>query len=395
MTTQQTILSIAIVLLLFSCKKEDTLTPYTPPSEQEIIDEALNIDLNALENYANQSAPTYITKDNTPAYNPITDAGATLGRVLFYDKALSVDQSTSCASCHKQAHGFGDDVTLSQGVNGLTGRHSMRLINARFGDEEKFFWDERADDLELQSTMPIQDHIEMGFSGENGDLGMSDLIQRLEALPYYPILFNKAFGSETLTEEKMQWALAQFIRSIQSFDAKYDVGRAQVNSNMADFPNFTANENNGKALFMQPVQFNQSGERIGGGAGCAVCHKAPEFDIVPNSKHNGVVGTANNTGTDLTVTRSPSLRNLTQTDGTLNGPFMHTGKFLNLFSVINHYNDISGSLSLQGIDQRLLPNGNPQKLQLTLAEKADIISFLQTLAGEDVYTNEKWSNPFK
>jgi len=119
------------------------------------------IDLGNLPNYANQTKPSYITKDNTPANNSISDKGATLGRVLFYDKKLSLDNSTSCASCHQQEFAFSDTAALSAGINGLTGRHSMRLVNARFSNEGRFFWDERAATLEDQTTRPIQDHIEM------------------------------------------------------------------------------------------------------------------------------------------------------------------------------------------------------------------------------------------
>ena len=105
------------------------------------------IDLNDLFDYSNQPIPGYIQKDNTPFNNTLTDEGATLGRVLFYDKQLSVDNTVSCASCHQQQFAFGDTAVVSQGVNGTTGRHSVRLVNARFGDEVRFFWDERAASL--------------------------------------------------------------------------------------------------------------------------------------------------------------------------------------------------------------------------------------------------------
>lgn len=395
MTMKKMLMGVAFLTAMFSCKKEETITEYTPSSDQAIIDEVLNLDLNNLDNYANQNVPNYITKNNTPGFNPITDAGATLGRVLFYDKQLSVDFSTACASCHQQENAFGDLEALSQGVNGLSGRHSMRLVNASFSVEEKFFWDERANDLEEQSTMPIQDHVEMGFSGQNGDLSMSDLIHRLENLSYYPILFEKAFGSPSITEEKMQLALSQFIRSIQSFDAKYDEGRAQVNNDGANFPNFSVAENSGKQLFLAPPQFNGNGVRIGGGAGCGVCHAAPEFDIDPNSLSNGVLLTPDGSAFDLTITRSPSLRNVTKVNGDLNGPYMHTGNFTSLIGVIGHYDSLPNNTNLQAIDPRLLPNGNPQQLQLTEGDKANLVAFLRTLAGSDIYTNPKWSNPFK
>lgn len=110
------------------------------------------LDLTELANYANQPVPSYIVHDNTPADNPITDAGATLGRVLFYDQRLSRNNTVSCASCHDQGHAFSDPDVASSGVAGTTGRHSMRLINARFNREVRFFWDERAASVEDQAS---------------------------------------------------------------------------------------------------------------------------------------------------------------------------------------------------------------------------------------------------
>ena len=147
------------------------------------------IDLDNLYNYENQPIPSYITVDNM-GQNVITDEAATLGRVLFYDKSMSSNYSTACASCHLQEFAFGDTAIVSVGANALTGRHSMRLVNARFSDEDRFFWDERAKNLEAQVTQPIQDHGEMGFSGTNGDPDLSDLIARLDTLDRYQNLFT-------------------------------------------------------------------------------------------------------------------------------------------------------------------------------------------------------------
>src|SRR5436190_24008188 len=110
------------------------------------------IDLAALPNYGNQDIPAYILNDNTPGENSISDIGATLGRVLFYDKRLSRNNTISCASCHKQAHGFSDPSVASTGVAGMTGRHAMRVVNTRFGTESHYFWDERVTFLENQIT---------------------------------------------------------------------------------------------------------------------------------------------------------------------------------------------------------------------------------------------------
>ena len=127
-------------------------------------------------------------------------------------------------------------------------------------------------------------------------------------------LFSLAFGDEEITESRMQMALAQFIRSIQSFDSPYDEGRAQVSHDSIPFPNFNNQENNGKELFLTPPEFNNMGLRVGGGLGCAACHRPPEFDIVPDSKSNGVIFTPGNTNpngeVDSLVFRSPSLLSL-------------------------------------------------------------------------------------
>ena len=175
----------AILFLLFnsySCNKNAVDPSSFTAVKQKF---GTRIDLANLANYANQSKPGYIIKDNS-AGNSITNAKATLGRVLFYDKQLSINNTVSCGSCHIQKFAFGDTALASLGVeNGRTGRHSMRLINARFSDEVKFFWDERAATLEQQTTKPIQDHAEMGFSGQNGRPVLSTLLSKIQGIDYY------------------------------------------------------------------------------------------------------------------------------------------------------------------------------------------------------------------
>ncbi len=381
-------------LSLGACNKDDDSNEYIPVDPYPAITATFGdaIDPDNLANYANQAIPAYINRDNTNT-NPITNAGATLGRVLFYDKKLSSNNTISCASCHQQAHAFGDGLVASNGVNGVTTRHTMRLINARFGFEPQFFWDERAETLEAQTTQPIQNHTEMGFSGANGDQGMPELIAKLQAVDYYQELFTIAYGDATVTETRIQNALAQFVRSITSFDSKYDIGRAQVANNNAPFPNFTAQENQGKQLFTAAPTFDGNGNRTGGGVGCAGCHAAPEFDINPDSQNNGVTTTIDPALTiDLDNTRAPSLRDIVKKDGTLNGPFMHDGIFPTLDAVIEHYNaDIEPNRRL---DPRLSPGGHVQRLNMTDDEKAALKAFLMTLGGENVYTDAKWGDPF-
>jgi len=388
--------AVFIAVVLFQCTTNETSNTSTIVPTYEAIKATFGskIDLNNLANYANQTKPNYITKDNTRA-NVITNAKATLGRVLFYDKKLSIDNSVSCASCHKQETAFGDTDSPSKGVSGgLTGRHSMRLINARFSAEAKFFWDERANSLEEQTTKPIQDHAEMGFSGQNGRPNLATLITKLESITYYNELFQFVYGNKTITETKLQECLAQFVRSIQSFDSKYDVGRALVANDGQNFPNFTTQENTGKGLFLTPPVFDARGSRIGGGLGCGGCHTAPEFDITPNSGNNGIIGVLNGTGIDINNTRTPTLRDLTNTAGNPHTVMMHTGGIATLQAVIGHYGAINIAPGNTRLDPKLMPNGVGQQLNLTATEVNAVMAFLKTLTGKNVYTDAKWSSPF-
>ena len=160
------------------------------------------------------------------------------------------------------------------------------------------------------------------------------------------------------------------------------------------FSNFTAQENQGKNLFLSPPVFNTSGVRTSGGLGCAGCHRAPEFDIDPNTLNNGIIGTIAGTGIDTGNTRAPSLRDLVRTDGTTNGPMMHTGVITTLQAAIGHYGTINIAPGNNNLDPRLTPGGIGQQLNLTATEVNAVIAFLRTLSGTDVYTNTKWSNPF-
>jgi cytochrome c peroxidase len=394
--------SATIILFTFVGGCSETTLSVTEPEKpvnpvvsdatlEKVFGDAIQLD--NLANYAQQPIPDYIPQAISSRFL-ITDIGATLGRALFYDTELSVNRTVSCASCHRQDLAFGDLPQASVGVNGTTGRHSMRLVNNRFGAEQRFFWDERATSLEHQSTEPIQDHIEMGFSGQNGNPGMPELIERLQRLPYYQTLFTHAFGEETITQVRMQTALSMFIRSMQSFDAKYDAGRQLARNDAEPFSNFTDQENLGKTMFIQPPVFDSFGVRVSGGIGCATCHRPPVFDIDPNSRNNGVIGQISMTGPDLNNTRSPSLRDVVQADGSTNGPFMHNGALTSLEAVLAHYGTMGRQMQNTNIDPRLRPGGNPQRLNLTAAETAAVVAFLRTLAGEAVYTDTRWSDPF-
>ncbi len=389
-----------LIAIAIGCTKVDlatvntSLNAYVDPFAAIKTAFGTNIDFVNLSNYANQTKPNYINNDNTGT-DTIKDNKATLGRVLFYDKNLSTNNTISCSSCHKQAFAFSDTALISNGVaGGVTERHSIRLINARFANEEKFFWNERAASLEIQTTMPMQDHAEMGFSGLNGRGNLDTLLNKLSKINYYKEIFKTIYGDTIVTQTRLQESLAQFIRSIQSFDSKYDSGRARVNNDGLAFPNFTATENAGKALYLTPPVFDGSGNRIAGGAGCNGCHRAPEFDIDPNSRNNGIVGIIGSTSIETNDTRAPSLRDLVKADGTPNSRMMHTGQFTSIEGVLGHYNNIPIVRGNNNLDGKLRVDGVGNKLRLTPTETAQLIAFIQTLGGKNVYVDKKWSDPF-
>jgi len=366
---------------LYSCTKSGT----TPAIEDALA--ALNLPATSFA-YANQQLPNYLLtpniagQDNTPTDNAVTDPGATLGRVLFYDKTLSLNKTVSCASCHHQALGFSDSAVLSKGFQGgLTTRNSMSLVNARYYPAKHFFWDERATTLEAQVLTPIQNSVEMGMQ-------LDTLVNRLKATKHYPVLFTKAFGDTTINSDRISKALSQFVRSIISYQSKYDAGRSQVPPGadpvQTPYNNFTAQENQGKQLFFSPL------------TACATCHGTETF-TAPGNRNDGIenpsvdegVGGVTNIIAQVGNFKVPSLKNIE-----LTAPYMHDGRFATLEQVVEHYN--SGIQANPNLAPQLKnPNGTPKRLNLTDEQKASLVAFLKTLTDTSITTDEKFSNPFK
>ncbi|MDF4222222.1 cytochrome c peroxidase [Maribacter sp. M208] len=333
-------------------------------------------------NYANILLPEFFlnndvrNEDNTPNNNEITDNGATLGRVLFYDKNLSLNNTVSCASCHIQQHGFSDPNALSTGFNGeLTSRNSMGLANARFYENGRFFWDERAETLEDQTLVPIQDLVEMGLT-------LAELEAKLAEQTYYAALFTNAFGDENITRNRVALALSQFIRSMVSYESKFDEGLAQAQDIEDNFPNFTISENRGKQLFMS----NQTR--------CFDCHATNVF-VGDDARNNGLDATITDLGVggltgnnnELGEFKVPSLRNIA-----LTAPYMHDGRFETLAEVIEHYN--SGVQDNPNLDNRLTQGNNVRRLNLSDTDKQALVDFLNTLTDNEFVNDEKYANPF-
>ncbi|MFM2117695.1 MAG: hypothetical protein RL316_885 [Bacteroidota bacterium] len=349
-------------------------------------------------NYANIPFPTDVLNnitemDNMPGSNPTTDAGATLGRVLFYDIDLSKNHTVSCASCHIQEFSFTDTAQFSTGFNGLkTRRNSMGLVHARFQKDSAFFWDNRAVTLEAQTLEPIISPIEMGLT-------IDTLVARVMAKSFYPLLFRAAFGTPIVTAERISKALAQFVRSINSFGSRFRQGVEATTGNPSVVPlaNFTPQENLGKDLFMDVRRGN-----------CQACHTR-NIMVPQGSKNIGLdlvysdngVGEVTGNTTKNGQFSVPSLINVE-----LTAPYMHDGRYQTLEQVINFYSDsIQPHPQLDGFLREIVPgnpspNNNPcntcppRLIRYTTEEKAALLAFLKTLTDTTLIKDVRWSNPF-
>ncbi len=337
--------------------------------------------------YVNLNLPSNLSffGDNTPFDNQLSNHGATLGRVLFYDPALSINNSVSCNSCHKQHLAFADGQQFSKGFKGeMTSRNSMAIFNHRFA--RGFFWDMREISLESQVLQPVEHHIEMGMED------MDYLVPKIQGIDYYPALFEKAFGTDEVTEERLGKALAQFLRSMVSANSRYDQGSD------IQFANFTEQEREGLLLL---DEFR-----------CTSCHSEPTFS-------DWWSGDGRNIGLDLEYAdqgmgewhgsssfngkfKVPTLRNIA-----LTAPYMHDGRFNTLEEVLDFYStgiqdhpNLNFLLTESSWNNEPFPvpttgNSLAVKMNMTDEEKSAIIAALNTLTDETFIRDPKFGNPFR
>ena len=323
--------------------------------------------------------PATMPAPASPADNPLTVEGVALGRHLFYEKALSVNNTVACASCHRQELAFTDGLARARGVNGaMSPRSSMSLTNLAW--EPSLTWDGAATELESQARIPIENPVEMHQSLGTG-------VARLQATPTYPALFRKAFGSSTITEANVLKALAQFERTLISGNSRYD---QYVRGNRTALSSY---EEEGMELFIT----HPNGIQRGGN--CGDCHSG-DLQTKHTFSNNGLDATFTDLGlglqtgrpTDNGKFRIPSLRNIA-----LTAPYMHDGRFATLAEVVDHYNQ-HVVLNSPNIDIQLLnttndPRQRSRTLDLTVAEKAKIVAFMQTLTDTAFVHDKRFSKP--
>jgi cytochrome c peroxidase len=304
-------------------------------------------------------APLGLPPVPIPADNPPTAETIALGRKLYYDSKLSVDQSISCASCHHPLLGFGDGKPVSDGVKGGKGnRNAPVVMNAAYFTLQ--FWDGRAASLEKQAEGPVANPIEMGMTHEG-------VVERLVNDAGYKADFEKAFGPGPVTYDKVAKAIASFERTVISADSPFD--RYQYGG---DKKAMSAAAIRGLEVFKNPAKGN-----------CAVCHTIEEKYalFMDNKFHNLGVG-MNSKGelTDLGryaetkveadkgAFKTPSLRNVA-----LSAPYMHDGSHKTLKEVVDFY--VGGGNSNDHLDKDI------KALKLSTQERADLVEFMKALTG--------------
>lgn len=314
----------------------------------------------------------------------INNHKATLGRVLFYDKKLSLNRTVSCGSCHLQANAFSDITAQSEGFNGeLTKRNTLPLFNFRF--KNRFLWDGRANELGEVALMAFTNPIEMGMPNE------SAIVDRVKESDYYRVLFESAFNNHKISFDKISLALTEFLKTIASFESKFDYG------NENDFENFSQLELDGFTIYKDSQ--------------CDNCHK---FSINGwEGRNNGLILDELDQDGFYVVRKqdkykglfySPELRNIA-----LTAPYMHDGRFVTLEEVIEHYStrimdhpNLSSSLKVGSLgawnstesDTPQQENGEPIKFNYTEYEKQALLAFMHTLTDEELISAEKFSDPF-
>lgn len=383
------------LLFIYSCEKERNADDYSN-DEYALISQDLTLP-KVVNNYQLELKEHFLPEGKTyPKVNTVSlgdiqrnNNKATLGRVLFYDKSLSLDRNVSCGSCHNAERAFSDEKRFSEGVDKvITKRNTLALattLSFKISynpidpglSRSKFSWDDSSADLPHQVKTAFRKENEMNIDED-------EIKKRIAESSFYPILFTKAFGDDEVNSDRIAESITSFIDAISSTNSKFDKGlEASLRFDVErDFYNFTDEENKGKQLF---------------NTNCASCH---------TDKHNFTVKATANNGLDLEyadkgiggrlsdpelfgVFKIPFLRNIE-----LTAPYMHDGRFETLEDVVNHYSE--GIVNHTNLSDELKNSDNsPKNLNLNQEDKNALVAYLKTLTDENIATDERFLDPFK
>jgi len=335
------IILIAILSLLTSCNSDDS-------------------DMMAIDNpeIALHIPADFPEVNSFVSLNKPTKYGVELGEKLFSDKRFSADNTISCATCHIQANAFADHHPQAIGIEGRIGlRNAPSLQNLMF---LKFYnWDGSKLQLETQPLVPIITHEEM-------DSSILEVIDKIENDSDYKTLFNKTFGDQNITPERIYKSIAQFEYTLISSNSKYD----KVKRNEGE--TFTESELAGYKTFEQK---------------CASCHATPLFTDqsfrnigFPINTNTNEAGRGRVTGfpSDFMSFRVPTLRNIEYT-----APYGSFGQFATLESVLDYFD--KGVLDSDNLDPAF--KNNDKRIPLSELEKTNLIAFMKTLSDKQFVGN--------
>ncbi|MYC65634.1 MAG: c-type cytochrome [Acidobacteriia bacterium] len=343
---RQALLPVAVLAVAGCSGPEPPSGPIMPVGESQAIEPPLGLPEVAV-----------------PADNPPTAETVALGRQLYYDKTLSVDNSIACASCHDPGAGFADPNQFSEGVGGeLGGRQAPPVMNAAYFTAQ--FWDGRAASLEEQAGGPVENPIEMAFTHEG-------VIERLSEDPVYTELFKEAWGEGPIAFEMVAKSIASFERTVLVGNSPFD--RYMFGD---DKEAMSEDAIRGLDVFTDPEKGN-----------CEVCHEINEEEgyalFTDNKFHNLGVGAeldgsmadigrfeVSQVETDKGAFKTPHLRNIADS-----APYMHDGHLKTLKEVVDFYVGAGNSNDFRDEEIHELDH-------LSAQERADLIAFMEALSGE-------------
>ncbi len=323
-------------------------------------------------------------KPFTPADNPITDAKAKLGDMIFDEKRVSADNSVACNTCHSPRNGFTTHTATSRGVSDQIGkRNAPSILNTVF--YKTLFWDGRAASLEEQATLPILNPIEMGQKDPK------DVVAKLSAIPQFVEAFQQVFG-HPVNWEDIGKALAAFERSRLSTEAPFDrflhgdekalsasqqrgwalfTGKARCGSCHSydpALPIFGDNRFHNVGPTVRKPDFNQMAKRA---ADTLATGNQAEIDKLALETEYSDLGRflVTKKREDIGAFKTPFLR-----DVLLTGPYMHDGSLETLWDVVEFFN--------KGGEQNPFLDSGMKPLELTESEVDDLVNFLSALTSD-------------
>ncbi len=280
-----------------------------------------------------------------------------LGRWLFYDTRLSADGTIACATCHKPEHAFSEPTPHSTGIKGqVGGRKSPSFVNAAVTLYPHFFWDGRAASLEEQALGPIANPIEMGATHDS-------MVASIQKASGYAPYFKEVFGSAEISKERVAEAIAAYEKTRMSGNSPVDRWRL----------------NKDEGAVSQQVK--QGYDLFFGKAACNQCHLGNNY--TDSLFHNLGVGYDPKTRTfkdegRSVISKNPAERGAFKTptlrDVAKHAPYMHDGSVATLEDVVQLYN--RGGEKNPNLDPKI------KKLNLTPAEVAALVAFMEALNGE-------------